>query len=67
MDGIVAKDPRVLAMLTEPEDYFDEARRKARREARVDIATDLVRRARRRRKGPDDGFGGPVALRQWPS
>jgi len=52
MDGLVAKDPRVLAILTEPDAYFDDARRKAWREARVDIATDLDRRARRRGNEP---------------
>lgn len=49
MDGLAAKDPRVLAILTAPEAYFRDARRKAWREARADIADDLDRRARRRR------------------
>jgi hypothetical protein len=51
LNGIVARDPRVLAILTAPDAYFDNARRKAWREAREDIATDLDRRARRRRNG----------------
>lgn len=53
MDGIVAKDPRVAAILTAPEAYFEDARRKAWREAQADIAFDLDRRARRRRNGFD--------------
>lgn len=51
VDEIVARDPRVLAILTGPDDYFSNARRAAWRKAREDVATDLERRARRRRNG----------------
>jgi len=51
MQNIVARDPRVLAILTRPDDYFTNARRTAWRKAREDVATDLERRARQRRNG----------------
>jgi len=52
MDGIVAHDPRVGAILKTPDEYFARARRKAWLEARKDIAADLARRAKRRQDEP---------------
>lgn len=51
MNGMVARDPRVLAILTRPDDYFDNARRNAWQRAREDVAADLERRATLRRNG----------------
>jgi hypothetical protein len=49
MDGLVARDRRVLAILTTPDDYFARVRRQAWIGAGEDIALDLARRAKRRR------------------
>jgi hypothetical protein len=51
MDGIVAHDERVWAILETPDEYFARARRQAWLRAREDIAADLARRAQRRRNG----------------
>lgn len=53
MDGgkVVARDPRVGAILTHPDIYFAAARRRAWPRARVDIEAELDRRARARRDG----------------
>ena len=49
MDGIVAHDARVWAILKTPDEYFAKARRKAWLHAKQDVADDLARRAQRRR------------------
>jgi hypothetical protein len=49
MDGVVAHDARVWAILKTPDEYFARARREAWLRAREDVAADLARRARRRR------------------
>jgi hypothetical protein len=57
---IVARDARVSAMLTNPELYFSDARRRAWVRAVADVAADLDRRARARRNGrthPADAAG----------
>jgi hypothetical protein len=59
MNGLVARDPRVLAILTAPDDYFASVRRRAWIGAGEDIASDLARRARRRRDAA-------VHLDTWP-
>ena len=46
MDGIVAHDARVWAILKTPDEYFAKARRKAWLHAKEDVAADLARRAR---------------------
>ena len=51
MDGIVAHDARVWAILTTPDEYFARARRQAWLLASQDVAVDLARRARLRRNG----------------
>jgi len=51
MDGIVAHDARVWAILKTPDEYFARARRQAWLRAREDVAADLARRAQRRRNG----------------
>ena len=51
MDGIVAHDARVWAILKTPDEYFARARRHAWLRAREDVAADLDRRAQRRRNG----------------
>jgi hypothetical protein len=53
MDGaeVIARDPRVRAILTQPEAYFSAARRRAWPQARADIALELDRRDRARRNG----------------
>jgi hypothetical protein len=51
MDDIVARDPRVEAILSSPDDYFDRAWARAWLRATADIATDMSRRASRRRNG----------------
>ncbi len=49
MDGIVAHDARVWAILKTPDEYFAKARREAWLRATQDVAADLARRAQRRR------------------
>lgn len=52
MDGhvvVVARDPRVSAILTNPDLYFNDACHRAWDNARADIARELARRARDRR------------------
>ena len=49
MDGIVAHDARVWAILKTPDEYFAKARREAWLHAKQDVADDLARRAQRRR------------------
>ena len=59
MDGIVAHDARVWAILKTPDEYFARARREAWLHATQDVAADLARRAKRRR---DVALEGPA---QW--
>ena len=49
MDGVVAHDARVWAILKTPDEYFARARREAWLHAKEDVAADLARRALRRR------------------
>ena len=49
--AIIARDSRVSAMLTNPELYFSDVRRRAWVKAVADVAADLDRRARSRRDG----------------
>jgi len=49
MDGIVARDPRVWAILNTPDEYFATARRQAWLRAKEEVAADLARRAQQRR------------------
>lgn len=58
MDEVVARDPRVEAILTRPDDYFDRARTRAWAEAGRDILGELDRRHSQRRNG-----GRPLAAR----
>jgi hypothetical protein len=53
MDGapLAAGDPRVRAILTEPDAYFSTALRRAWPQAGADIQAALDRRARTRRNG----------------
>jgi hypothetical protein len=51
MDGIAARDARVFAILTAPDEYFTRARLKAWAKAREDVAQDLARRAEKRQNG----------------
>lgn len=53
LDGaeLVADDPRVRAILTEPDAYFSDALRRAWPQARADIEQQLDRRSRTRRDG----------------
>lgn len=51
MDDIAASDPRVLAILRTPDEYFARARRHQWLKAEEDVAADLQRRAERRRNG----------------
>jgi len=51
MDEIAAHDPRVLAILMTPDEYFARARKQAWLRAEEDIAADLQRRAQQRRNG----------------
>jgi hypothetical protein len=51
MDDLAANDPRVLAILMTPDEYFARARRQAWLRAKEDVAADLQRRAQRRRNG----------------
>jgi hypothetical protein len=56
---LAAHDPRVRAILTEPDAYFSAALRRAWPQAGADIQAALDRRARARR----NGARGPVFLR----
>jgi hypothetical protein len=58
-----AHDPRVLAILTAPDEYFAQARRRAWLLAQADVAADLARREQRRRTGMNASLwpGRPVA------
>jgi hypothetical protein len=49
--GLAASDPRVRAILTEPDAYFSAALRRAWPQAGADIQAALDRRARDRRNG----------------
>jgi hypothetical protein len=60
MNGIVAHDARVWAILTTPDEYFARARREAWLHAKQDVAADLARRAQRRR---DVAVEGPALWR----
>jgi hypothetical protein len=51
MDGIAARDARVLAILTAPDEYFTRARLEAWAKAGEDVAQDLARRAEERQNG----------------
>jgi len=51
VDDVAARDPRVEAILTRPDDYFDRARSRAWAEAGRDVLTELDRRYARRRNG----------------
>jgi len=51
MDDIAANDPRVLAILRTPDEYFARARKQQWLKAEEDVAADLQRRAERRRNG----------------
>lgn len=51
MDDIAANDPRVLAILMTPDEYFARARMQAWLSAKEEVAADLQRRAERRRNG----------------
>lgn len=50
--GLAANDPRVRAILAEPDAYFSAARRRAWPQARADIQHELDRRTRTRRHAP---------------
>ena len=49
--GLAASDPRVRAILTEPDAYFSAALRRAWPQAGADIQAALDRQARARRNG----------------
>ena len=51
MDGVVARDPRVAAILTRPDDYFARALVRAWLAAAHDVRSDLSRRESLRRGG----------------
>jgi hypothetical protein len=51
MDGIAARDARVMEILTAPDEYFARARREAWAEAGKDVQQDLARRAEQRKNG----------------
>jgi hypothetical protein len=51
VDDVVARDPRVEAILTRPDDYFARARSRAWAEAARDIRNELDRRHSSRRNG----------------
>ena len=56
MEDVVARDPRVEAILNHPDDYFDRARWRAWVEAGRDVLSELDRRQSRRRNGhPPEG------------
>ena len=48
---VVARDPRVRSILTQPDAYFSAARRRAWPQARADVELELHRRSRARRDG----------------
>jgi hypothetical protein len=52
--AIAASDERVSAMLSDPDHYFSDARRRAWAEAVADVAQYLHRRARARQNGSAD-------------
>lgn len=47
MDGVVARDPRIEAILTSPDDYFRRARSRAWAEAGKDVLDELDRHSSR--------------------
>jgi len=51
MEDVVARDPRIEAILTRPDDYFRRARTRAWLEAGRDILDELDRRESQRRDG----------------
>ena len=53
---IVTRDERVSAMLSDPDVYFSDARRRAWAEAVADVAEYLDRRARARNDGAYEVF-----------
>lgn len=55
MDGIAARDARVLEILTAPDAYFTRARREAWAKAAEDVRRDLARRAEERKNGARHG------------
>jgi hypothetical protein len=61
MDGFLARDPRVAAILNRPDEYFDRARARAWMAAGHDVVLDLERRESRRRNGSWRGVAGPAA------
>jgi hypothetical protein len=58
MDGIAARDARVLAILTAPDEYFTRARLAAWAKAGDDVAQDLARRAKQRQNGASNARHG---------
>jgi hypothetical protein len=74
--GLAASDPRVRAILTEPDAYFSAALRRAWPQARADIELELDRRTRTRGSGIGclrfvrrflrPGHGRIPVLRYWP-
>jgi hypothetical protein len=58
MDGIAARDARVLAILTAPDEDFTRARLEAWAKAGEDVAQDLARRAKRRQNGASNARHG---------
>jgi hypothetical protein len=46
---VLARDPRVRSILTEPDAYFSAARRRAWPQARADVELELHHRSRARR------------------
>jgi hypothetical protein len=58
MDGIAARDARVLAILTAPDEYFMRARLEAWAKAGEDVAQDLARRAEERHNGASNARHG---------
>ena len=61
MDGFLARDPRVAAILNRPDEYFDRARARAWMAAGHDVVLDLARRESRRRNGAWRTAAGPAA------
>jgi hypothetical protein len=55
VQDVVARDPRVEAILNHPDDYFDRARYRAWMEAGRDVLSELDRRQSRRRNGSPTG------------